>query len=92
MGNGNVGPRESSQPQQQCGLDRQWWNTCTREQVNDRQWERYREVKLPSTLSFPYDRSVDTLYMIEVQNRWQRRVKKTGERTTTSVSPSLKLT
>ena len=36
--------------------------------LHNGQWKRYREVRLPSTLSFSYmTRSTDTLYMVEVQ-------------------------
>ena len=36
--------------------------------LNGAQWQRYREVKLPTRLSFSYiTRAIDRLYMIEVQ-------------------------
>ena len=43
-------------------------NRLLESKLHNGQWNRYREVRLPSTLSFSYmTRSTDNLFMIEVQ-------------------------
>ena len=65
----NVGPLESEvNPKNSVVWTVNGGKHILESKLHNGQWKRYREVKLPSTLSFSYmTRSTDNLFMIEVQ-------------------------
>lgn len=65
----NVGPLESEvNPKNDIVWTVNGGTHILESKLHNGQWKRYREVRLPSTLSFSYmTRSIDTLFMIEVQ-------------------------